>query len=77
MLNIKAMELRNKVDDMRDLVWDLYDAIQAGIDEYIEAEKKAEAQGEDFTEDYFKDYIGWIQDFETLQGEIEKLGLLK
>jgi len=77
MLSVKAMEIRNKVDEMRDMVWDLYEAIQAGVDEYTEAEKEAEAQGEDFAEDYIEDYMGWLQDFETLQGTIEKLGLLK
>lgn len=76
-LNVMAMDMRDKVDNIRNMVCDLHDEIYDLIVDYIIASKISEKNGQEFSEDYIEDYMGWISTLEELKNEIENTDLLK
>lgn len=76
-LNVMAMDMRNKVDSIRDMVRDIHEAIDDLMTDYVIASKVSETNGQEFSEDYIEDYFGWICTLEELNNRIENTDLLK
>lgn len=75
-LNVMALDMRDKVDSIRDIVWDLHDAIYDLMIDYIMANKISVKEGVEF-EDYVKDCFEHICTLEELNNIIENTDLLK
>lgn len=77
-LSIMATDMRNKVDNIKDMVYDIHEAINDLMSDYVIASKLSEEEEEmEFSEFYIGDCFDLVCKLEDLDVQIENMELLK